>query len=188
MRSLLTHGAEVQPEDLGSVQQPIIKALLCEKESTKTDILKLLIQHGVDMNYSNGLPLQAAILSGNVEGVQELVAAGAELNSRVGADYYFCAREGLAMMHAACGDWAPNQCTGDDMTFDDVKKRMKILRILLEAGLNMVYYGLEDRDKLHPKYALHTVSGRRSQVSERMPVEMLKLLIYYGTDIDEEIN
>ena len=61
------------------------------------------------------------------------------------------------------------------MQLDEVKKKMKILRMLLEAGHRS-------------ERALHAVCKEKYSDIFRKPVEMLKLLIYYDADVHKTVN
>ncbi len=190
VRHFLSQGAHIHPRGTKD-EQPIIKALQCKKES-RSQILELLIEHGADVNYGSCIPLRTAIQSGNVEGLELLITAGAELN--ISKPYSY--EENLEPVHAACTSWPQDKYSYDDwvirqdMKLDDVKKRMKILRLLLEAGVKMDYYILGecgDDELISSQYALHTVCEGQTYDKERMPPEMLELLIYYGADVNKQI-
>ncbi len=177
VRELLSHGADIYPEE-ECKRQPIILAVQCKKES-RNEIIKLLIEHGADVNYGGGLPLQTAIVNSDVEGVELLIAAGAQFNYN----------EHYPIMDAVCSNrtddrynyWDIHEI--EEMKLDKVKKRMRILRILLESGLNMDYIEQGCCDDV-TRYALHTVCADNR--TERMPPEMLELLLYYGADVNKE--
>ncbi len=172
VKFLISHGAMVNVDKYSNEDnEPIVMAAYCMEEK-KSDILKLLLQHGADVNYYCGLPLQVAIKCSNAEAVEILLAAGAQLDrNRV---------RGVEMIHNVCSvfehryfdDYTPYR---GELSLDEVKDRMKILRILLEAGFRS-------------ENALYTLCDEEYPKFFRMPPEMLRLLIYYGADVHKEVK
>ncbi len=176
------------------LNEALVKALQCKKESS-AEIVCSLLQHGADLDYKLAIPLRTAILSGNVKGVEILIAAGAKLNLDTDAQFEIQdVYDGddpyhVQVMEAACTSRPNIHHRGigvlKEMTLEAVKEKMKIMRMLLEAGLSMNYYEFSSPEEPSTMSALHTVCGDNYRTnSERMPVEMAELLLLYGAEMD----
>ncbi len=166
VRFLISHGAIINSGDRrNSYSEPIVQAISCMAE-TRIDILKFLIQHGADVNFSKSLPLDEAIHRRDVEVVEILLAAGIELDKDQGSEFLYNV--------CLCKDRISSRVK-EEMKLEDVKKEMKILKMLLEAGFRS-------------EHALITLCEDGYGDLFRKPAEMLKLLINYGADVNREVD
>ncbi len=106
---------------------------------------------------------------GYLKAVEALLSAGLELSKD----------RGSALINSVCQCWDSYDsnavCAKEEMKLDIVKKKMNILRMLLEAGHR------SDR-------ALHAVCEEQYCDLYRKPTGMLKLLIHYGADVHKIID
>ncbi len=170
VRFLISRRAIINSGDLSNTStEPIVQVMSC-RAKTRIDILKLLIQHGANVNFSDSLPLEKAIYRSDTEALEVLLAAGVRLTKYRSSELLndACLCKGCVPYRKA---WFN---VPEEMDLDNVKKRMEILRMLLEAGLRS-------------ECALNNVCEKRCTFF-RKPAEMLKILIYYGADVNREMN
>ncbi len=190
VRDLLQQGAHVHLKG-PSKEQPIIKALQCKKESRK-EIIKLLIRYGEDLNFSLGFPMQTAILDNDVEGVELLIFLGAQLNFEQQSSWYYNEHYCIPFMEGIFdGMFGDNHLEEwyihKEMKLDKVKAKMRILKLLLESGLDMDYYVDTDLEDNGIRHGLHTACYARDY-RVRPPVEMIELILWYGADVHKELD
>ncbi len=116
------------------------------------------------------LPENVSCEVGFLEAVESLLVSGLEVDRQ----------QGQELINSICQCWDSYNFHGDsflieEMKLDIVKKKMRILRMLLEAGY---------RSEL----ALHNICEEKYTDLFRMPAEMLSLLLNYEIDIHYKVK
>ncbi len=138
----------------------------------QSDIVNYLLGMEVDMQTIyplNGPPRNVHCERGYLKAVETLLSAGLKLDKI----------RGSALIQSVCQCWDSydykDYCVMEEMELFEVQKKIKILRMLLEAGHRS-------------KYAVHAVCNEKHSDFNRVPLEMLKLLLYYDSELDAEID
>lgn len=153
--------AGINPNLSDSTGDPILKSIILDKTSESIDIIALLIEHGADVNLpdreGNAL-LPIAAREGQVEVVQLLLDAGADVNGTITASRFSnnwpVAEDSSALMEAT------------------VNNHIEIVELLLAHDANVNHI-----EKTHNRTALHAAAHFNY-------AEIASLLIKSGADLN----
>ncbi|MFA5924462.1 MAG: ankyrin repeat domain-containing protein [Methylococcaceae bacterium] len=144
-------------------------------QSSRTEVVKLLLDNGANPNVANGKPFFNAVDQGSVEVVKLLLDKGADINTKDALGHTAissAAGEGNTEMVKLLLDKGadPNSDNGNPIRWAVDKNFIEIVELLLDKGA-------DSNTKVYNETALSTAAAAGN-------IEMVKLLLDKGADIN----
>ncbi|KAL6605111.1 ankyrin [Neocallimastix sp. 'constans'] len=189
INSLITHGADIQKKGFGPEDIPIMKAILYNRPS----IITTLIRHGVNGNLYDEIlghtPLTWAIENKAVEAVQCLIEEGVNINQytpkhkRTPLMYVITlplTNKKIIPTTAAISTFTKEE--EEEEAEKEAEKKSQLLKLLLDHGADV--NAVDDQGQTALILAMIIAKEKEGSIRE----EMIQSLIDYGADLHMKDN